>query len=70
MKARESSFDRHFRTHLDRYRWVSLTALTAGLLGLGVSLHLLSATLGVTLFAFVALVGFVFVLQRSSRHSH
>jgi len=70
MKARESSFDRHFREHLGRYRWVTMAALTACILGLGVSFHLLSSTLGFTLFALVAIVGFVFVLQGSSRHPH
>ena len=70
MKARETAFQHHFREHLCRYRWLSAAVLTACILGLGVYFHLLSSTLGFTLFAFVALVGFVFVLQGSSRHSH
>jgi len=70
MKARESGFDRHFREHLSLYRGIGAAVLTAGLLGLGVGLHLLSSTLGFTLFALVAVVGFVYFLQGSSRHPH
>ena len=70
MKARESSFDRHFREHLSIYRWVSVAVLTACILGLGVYFHLLNSTTNFTLFALVFLAGFVYVLQGSSRHPH